>query len=51
MIAEDGFDFSKPYEPANDRAPARKQAAAEQPSRKRRPARETAVLLGGSHRE
>jgi ATP-dependent RNA helicase RhlE len=45
-VADDGFDFSKPYEPASDSRP--RTAKAEQPESKRRPARETAVLLGGS---
>ncbi|MPZ42225.1 MAG: DEAD/DEAH box helicase [Betaproteobacteria bacterium] len=47
-VAEDGFDFSKPYEPANDATAASKPAAEVQPGRRRRPSRETAVLLGGS---
>jgi hypothetical protein len=46
-VADDGFDFSKPYEPANDSTAARKPAVESQPARKRR-TRETAVLLGGS---
>ncbi|RPI42896.1 MAG: DEAD/DEAH box helicase, partial [Betaproteobacteria bacterium] len=46
-VASDGFDFSKPYEPATTSAPS------EHPS-KRQPARgrrtpQTAVLLGGGH--
>jgi superfamily II DNA/RNA helicase len=46
-VADDGFDFSKPYEPANDTHAAPKPEAALQPAAKRR-VRETAVLLGGS---
>src|SRR5690606_39024513 len=46
-VAADGFDFSKPYEPASDSRP-RAPAAEPEAAPKRRPARETAVLLGGS---
>jgi ATP-dependent RNA helicase RhlE len=46
-VADDGFDFSKPYEPANDTHAAPKPAGALQPAPKRRVS-ETAVLLGGS---
>jgi ATP-dependent RNA helicase RhlE len=47
-VADDGFDFSKPYEPANEGTAASRPAAEAQPARRRRPIRETAVLLGGS---
>ncbi|MGH8663164.1 MAG: DEAD/DEAH box helicase [Burkholderiales bacterium] len=47
-VADDGFDFSKPYEPANDATAASKPAVEAQPARRRRHSRETAVLLGGS---
>jgi ATP-dependent RNA helicase RhlE len=47
-VADDGFDFSKPYEPASERTAASRPAAETQPARRRRPIRETAVLLGGS---
>jgi ATP-dependent RNA helicase RhlE len=47
-VADDGFDFTKPYEPANDSTAARKPTAEPQSTRGRRSARETAVLLGGS---
>jgi ATP-dependent RNA helicase RhlE len=45
-VAEDGFDFSKPYEPASD-TPAAKKPVPSAPGR-RRSLPETAVLLGGS---
>jgi ATP-dependent RNA helicase RhlE len=45
-VAEDGFDFSKPYEPASD-TPAAKKPVPSAPGR-RRSMPETAVLLGGS---
>jgi ATP-dependent RNA helicase RhlE len=44
-VAEDGFDFSKPYEPTGDAQPARTD---DRPPARRRATRETAVLLGGS---
>ena len=47
-VANDGFDFSKPYEPAQDSTAAQKPAESPQPETRRRRSRETAVLLGGS---
>jgi len=46
-IAADGFDFSKPYEPAHAAAESTAAATDRASSSKRRPVRERAVLLGG----
>ncbi|MCW5604157.1 MAG: DEAD/DEAH box helicase [Burkholderiales bacterium] len=45
MIADDGFDFSKPYEPSTNGAPAAQHPALQ--VRTRSPRRPTAALLGG----
>jgi len=46
MIASDGFDFSKPYEPASTPSSDASPATAKQPPRGKRP-RQIGVLLGG----